>query len=61
MAALVIDGGVGSTVMTKVAEPVPVILAALMLTLVVPVALGVPVMAPLLVLTLRPAGNPVAL
>ena len=56
-----IDGGVGSTVITKVAEPVPPALVALMLTLVVPVALGVPVMAPLLVLTLRPAGNPVAL
>ena len=61
MAALVIDGGVGSTVITKVAEPVPPAFVALMLTLVVPVALGVPVMAPLLVLTLRPAGNPVAL
>ena len=61
VAALVIDGGVGSTVMTKVPNPVPPALLALMLTLVVPVALGVPVMAPLLVLTLRPAGNPLAL
>ena len=58
---LVIDGGVGRTVRTSVVVPVPPALLALIVTLVVPVALGVPVMAPALVSTLRPAGNPDAL
>ena len=55
------EGGVGRTVMTKVPEPVPPALLAVRPTVVVPVAVGVPVMAPELVLTLRPVGNPVAL
>ena len=61
---LVIDGAepeAATTVMTSVAEPAPPALIALRVTLVVPVALGVPVMAPLLVLTFKPAGSPVAL
>ena len=61
MAALEIEGGVGKTVMTKVAEPVPLELMALMIALVLPVVVGVPVMAPELVLTLRPVGSPVTL
>ena len=61
MVTLEIEGGVGKTVMTSEAVPVPPALLALIPTVVVPVAVGVPVMAPVLVLTLRPVGNPVAL
>ena len=57
---LVIEGGVGRMVMTREAVPVPPALLALIPMVVVPVAVGVPVMAPVLVLTLRPVGNPVA-
>ena len=48
-------------VSAKVAEPVPPALLALMVTELVPVANGVPDMTPVVVFTLRPAGNPVAL
>ena len=58
--ALVIEGAGGTTVITSVAVPVPPALLALIVTLVVPVALGVPLITPVLVLTLNPAGNPVA-
>jgi len=54
-------GADGSTVTMRVAEPVPPALVALIVTLVVPDALGVPDIAPVLVLTLNPAGSPVAL
>ena len=50
-----------TTVTTNVADPVPLALMALMVTLLVPVALGVPVIAPVLVFTDNPEGRPVAL
>lgn len=49
------------TVMTSVAEDVPPALVALMATELTPVAVGVPVMAPVDRLTDSPAGSPVAL
>ena len=58
--ALVIDGGVGSTVITNVALPVPPALLALMVTLLVPVTVGVPLTRPVLALKLSPAGRPLA-
>ena len=58
--ALVIEGVGGTTVITKVAVPVPPALLALTVRLVVPVALGVPLITPVLVFTLNPAGSPVA-
>ena len=48
------------TVRAKVALPVPPALVAEIVTLLVPAALGVPVIAPVPVLTLKPAGRPVA-
>jgi hypothetical protein len=54
--------GTALRVITKVAVPVPVALAAERVTLKVPAAtLGVPEMRPLLVLMDRPPGRPVAL
>ena len=63
MAALVITGAeaVGLMVMVSVAEPVPLALMALMVALVVPEEDGVPVIAPVAVLTPNPAGKPDAL
>ena len=49
------------TVSVNVAEPVPPALVALMVTLEVPAAVGVPEINPVVVLTLKPAGSPVAL
>ena len=49
------------TVSTKVAVPDPAALVAPIVTLVVPVAVGVPVIRPVVVLTDSPAGSPVAL
>jgi hypothetical protein len=48
------------TVNTRVADPVPAELLALIVTLVVPAAVGVPEMTPLVVLIDNPAGKPVA-
>ena len=48
------------TVRIKVALPVPPALVALMVTLLVPAAVGVPVISPVPVLMLKPAGRPVA-
>ena len=48
-------------VKVSVAVPVPPLLVALSVTLVVPAAVGVPEITPVVVLTERPAGNPVAL
>ena len=48
-------------VKVSVALPVPPALVALIVTLYVPAVVGVPEIKPVLVLTLRPAGNPVAL
>jgi hypothetical protein len=60
--ALVITGAGGRlTVMASVAEPVPTAFVALIVTLVVPTAVGVPVIAPVLVFTDSPAGKGVAL
>ena len=51
----------GFTVRVRVAEPVPPALVALIVTLDVAAVVGVPEIAPVDVLTLKPAGNPVAL
>ena len=56
--------GVVPIVITKVAVAVlqgPAPLLAVMVTLVVPAVVGVPEITPVLVLTFRPAGSPVAL
>ena len=60
MAALVINGGNSLTVKVSVLIPVPPPLMAEMVTDLVPAAVGVPEMSPLVVFTLRPAGRPVA-
>jgi hypothetical protein len=57
---LVITGSGCTTEITKVAEPVPVELIALMVALVVPVDVGEPVIAPEFVSTLKPPGRPLA-
>ena len=49
------------TVITKVADPVPVTFVAEIVTFEVPADVGVPVIAPVDVLTLSPLGNPTAL
>ena len=54
-------GFAGLMVRVKVALPVPPALVALMVTMYVPAVVGVPEINPVLVFTLRPAGNPVAL
>jgi hypothetical protein len=59
--ALVMTGGGGLIVKVKVALPLPLLLVALMVTLYVPAVVGVPEINPVLVLTLKPAGSPVAL
>ena len=62
MLALVIVGTGGAMLRTSVALPVPPALVALMVTLILfPLIVGVPVIAPVLVFTLSPEGNPVAL
>jgi hypothetical protein len=59
--ALVIDGLPRVTVSVSVAVPVPPALVAPIVTLELPTAVGVPVMSPVAVATLSPAGSPVAL
>jgi len=59
--ALVMTGADGLIVRVSVEVPVPLALVALMVTFVVPAAVGVPDMRPLAVLTLKPAGRPMAL
>jgi hypothetical protein len=61
LVALVIVGFCGFTVRVKSAIPWPIPLVAEMFTAVVPMAVGVPLISPVLVFTLNPAGNPVAL
>ena len=57
-----IVGTGGAMLRTSVALPVPPALVALMVTLILfPLIVGVPVIAPVLVFTLSPEGNPVAL
>ena len=46
--------------MVSVAEPAPPALVALIVTVEVPAAVGVPVIAPVYVFTLSPEGSPVA-
>ncbi len=58
---LVITGLAGATISVSVAVPVPVTLVAPMVTVLVPLAVGVPVMAPVEVFTDNPPGKPVAL
>ena len=58
-----LEGGVttGSlTVRMRTAEPVPAALVAVIVMLDVPVAVGVPVIAPVEVFTVRPEGSSVA-
>ena len=60
--ALVITGvGGGLMVMVRVALPVPPALLALIVTVKVPEAVGVPEISPVEVFTVKPAGNGVAL
>jgi hypothetical protein len=62
LALVIVGTGLAAAiVIVKVAEPVPVPFVALIVTLLVPAAEGVPEITPVLVLTLRPAGRPVAL
>jgi hypothetical protein len=56
----VITGLAGSTVKVRVAVPVPVAFVAPIVTLELPAAVGLPEMIPVVVATLKPAGNPVA-
>ena len=55
-----ITGGGGLIVKVNVALPVPPLLVALIVTLYVPAVVGVPEINPVLVFTLKPAGNPLA-
>ena len=57
---LVIDGAGGKIAMATVALPVPPLLVALIVTMFVPVASGVPLINPVLVSTFKPDGNPLA-
>ena len=50
----------GLTVITSIAVPVPEPFVAEIETLEVPAVVGVPVIAPVVVLTLSPVGSPVA-
>ena len=52
--------GAETMLYTKVAEPVPLVLVAEMVALKVPPAVGVPVIAPVIVFTLKPVGKPLA-
>jgi hypothetical protein len=58
--ALVIVGAAGFTVSVRVALPVPPLLVALTVTVEVAAVVGVPEINPDPVLTVSPAGNPVA-
>jgi hypothetical protein len=59
---LVMTGAAGGEIVrVNVAVPVPLAFVALRVTLKLPLAVGVPEIAPVEVLTLNPEGNPVAL
>ena len=60
VAALEITGAAGLMVIVTVFDPVPPALLALIVDVNVPVVAGVPVMAPVVVFTERPAGRPLA-
>jgi len=59
--ALEMTGVAGLTVRVRVAEPVPPAFMAEMVTELMPATVGVPLITPVVVSTLNPAGNPVAL
>lgn len=62
LVALVITGvGGGLMVIVRVALPAPPALVALMVTVKVPEAVGVPEINPVEVFTVKPAGNGLAL
>jgi hypothetical protein len=54
-------GAGGLMVKVNVALPVPPELVALIVTAYVPTVVGVPEIMPVLVSTVKPAGNPIAL
>ena len=56
----VMTGGGGWIVRARAALPLPPALVALSVTVEVPAAVGVPEIKPLVALTARPAGSPVA-
>ena len=61
--ALVMTGAagvVGAIVIDNVAMPVPLVFVAEIVTLVVPAAVGVPEIAPVVVFNVRPGGSPAA-
>ena len=58
--ALVITGAVRPMVSVSVPFPVPLVLAALRVTVDVAAAVGVPEINPVALLTVIPAGNPAA-
>lgn len=60
VAALVITGAGGLIVIVRVIVPVPPAFVAPKTTADVPVTVGIPVIAPVEELILRPAGNPAA-
>jgi hypothetical protein len=51
----------GPIVIINVAVPVPAMLVALVVTSYIPAVVGVPEINPVLVFTVKPGGNPVAL
>ena len=55
-----ITGTGGNTLIVKVALHVPLTLFALIVGLKEPVTVGVPLINPVLALTLKPLGNPLA-
>jgi hypothetical protein len=55
-----ITGAGGTTVIVNVAVPVPPALVAPNVTVELPAVVGVPAIAPVVALTLRPAGRPLA-
>ena len=61
VATLDTTGAATVTVIVKALVPVPAVLVARSVTTVVAAAVGVPEINPVAVLTVRPAGNPVAL
>ena len=60
LVGLVMTGAAGLIVSDKLVLPVPPAFVALMVTLGLPAAVGVPEMTPVEVLTVRPAGKFVA-
>ena len=60
MDELDITGATGAIVIDNVEDPVPPTFVALTVTLLVPEAVGVPLITPVDVFILKPAGKPVA-